>query len=114
MKKYFAFVALLIIIVLTFTSKKDKRYSNASIHPLFEVQCQNRSIPNFTLDYNANPSKEEVKKLCACIWDKLVGWEKETSIQLTSGNKDKISAIHMAGFPAIFGKRISDCGGENL
>lgn len=114
MKKYFAFLVLLMVIIFTFTSREIKQHNPASTQPLFEVQCPNRSIPNFTLNYDANPSKDEVKKLCTCIWDKLAGWEKETAIQLSNGNKDEISAIHMAGFPAIFGKRISECGGENL
>ena len=55
-----------------------------------------------------------MKKLCGCVWDKLEGWEKETAVKLTSGDKDAVSALHIAGFPAIFGKRISECGGENL
>jgi len=33
---------------------------------------------------------------------------------LTSGKKDDISSVHMAAFPAVFGKRISECGGERL
>ncbi len=78
------------------------------------VKCKNTTIPHFTLDYDANPSEEEINKLCSCIWDKLVGWEKETVIQLTNGKKGEISAVHMAGFPVIFGKRISECGGEKL
>ncbi|WP_309496881.1 hypothetical protein [Sulfurovum sp.] len=113
MKKYFAFVTLLIVIVFTFTST-EKKHTNSSTHPLVTVKCKNTAIPHFTLDYDANPSEEEIDELCSCIWDKLVGWEKETVIQLTSGKEDEISAVHMAGFPVIFGKRISECGGEQL
>lgn len=102
------------VIIFTFTSTKNKRHNTSSTHPLFEVQCKNTSIPNFTLDYDANPSEEEVKTLCTCIWDTLAGWEKNTAIKLTNGGKNEISAIHMAGFPAVFGKRISECGGEKL
>jgi len=114
LKKYFAFVALLIVIVFTFTSKENNQPTNASTHPLVTVQCKNTSIPDFTLDYDAKPSEEEIVKLCSCVWDKLIGWEKETAIKLTSGEKDEISFVHMAGFPAVFGKRISECGGEKL
>ena len=107
-------MALLIVIVFTFTSKESKQHDNSSHYPLFTVQCKNTSIPHFTLDYEANPTEEEVKKLCECLWNKLAGWEKETAVQLTSGDIRPISTVHMAGFPAIFGKRISECGGENL
>ena len=114
LKKYFAFLTLLIVIVFTFTSKNNSHHTNSSTHPLVTVKCKNTTIPHFTLDYDANPSEEEINKLCSCIWDKLVGWEKETVIQLTNGKKGEISAVHMAGFPVIFGQRISECGGEKL
>ena len=114
MKKYFAFIALLIVIVFTFTSTENKQHTNSSDYPLFTVKCKNTSIPDFKLGYDANPSDEEVTKLCSCVWDKLVDWEKETAIKLTSGKESEINAVHMAGFPVIFGKRISECGGEKL
>lgn len=114
MKKYFAFIALLMVIVFLFTSKDRKQHDQASTYPLFKVQCKNTSIPNFTLNYDSNPSEEEVEKLCACIWDKFVEWEKETVVKLTSGETNTINAVHMAGFPAIFGARISECGGDKL
>ncbi len=114
MKKYFAFIAILTVMVFTFTSKENNQQTNSSTYPLVTVKCKNTAIPNFTLNYDANPSEEEVVELCNCVWNKLVGWEKDTAIKLTSGEKDKISTVHMAGFPAIFGKRISECGGEAL
>ena len=114
LKKYFAFVAILIVIVFTFTSKENNQPTNSSTHPLVTVQCKNTSIPSFTLNYDSNPSEDEVKKLCACIWDKFSEWEKETAVKLTRGETNTISAVHMVGFPAIFGKRISECGGDKL
>ena len=102
------------IMIFTFTSKEKTQYSNTSTRPLVTVKCKKSSIPNFTLDYGANPSKEQLDQLCSCIWDKLIGWEKETVIKLTSGKENEVSAVHMVGFPAIFGKRISECGGEQL
>jgi len=102
------------VLVFTFTSTSNKRSSNTSQHPLATIQCKNTSIPHFTLDYDANPSPEESEQLCTCIWDSLIGWEKEVALKLTSDKKDEISTIHMAGFPAIFGKRISECGGGEL
>ena len=114
MKKYFAFVALLTVIVFVFTSKDSKQPDQASTYPPFKVQCKNTSIPSFSLNYDSNPSEDEVEKLCTCIWDKFVPWEKETAVKLTSGEENTISAVHMVGFPAIFGKRISECGGDKL
>ena len=114
MKKYFTFIALLLVIVFTFTSTDNKQNTHSSDYPLFTVKCKNTSIPDFKLGHDATPSDEEVTQLCGCIWGKFVDWEKETAIKLTSGKKDEISAVHMVGFPAIFGKRISECGGEKL
>lgn len=113
MKKYFAFVTILIILVFIFTGKQ-KSQPHSTTQPLITVKCKNTSIPHFSLDYGANPSEKKLDQLCTCIWDSLVGWEKETAIKLTSAKEDKISSLHMAGFPAIFGQRISDCGGEKL
>jgi len=114
LKKYFAFIALLMIIVFTFTGEKKKGQVDESVYPLVTVECKKHPIPRFKLGYDANPSEEELDKLCACIWSKLVGWEKQTAVKLSQGKKDEINAVHMAGFPAIFGKRISQCGGEKL
>lgn len=114
MKKYFAFVAILIVMVFTFTSNENNQPTNSSTHPLVTVQSKNTAIPDFALDYDANPSEQEIVELCNCIGDKLIGWEKETAIKLTRGEKDEISFVHMARFPAVFGKRISECGGEKL
>ena len=114
MKKYFAFIALLTVIVFTFTSTDIKKNDDISEYPLFEVQCKDLSIPNFRLGNDASPSEEQVAKLCSCIWDKFEPWEKETASKLSSRKQNEISAVHMAGFPVIFGKRISECGGEKL
>jgi len=114
LKKYFAFVALLIIIVFTFTGQEKNQNTNSSTYPVVTVECKNVSIPKFTLDYDANPSEEEKTALCHCISNALMGWEKETAHKLATGKKDDINAIHIAAFPAMFGKRISQCGGEKL
>ena len=114
MKKYFAFVALLMVIVFLYTGKESKQKDQASTYPLFKVECKNTSIPSFTLNYDSNPSEDEVETLCACIWDTFVTWEKETAVKLTSGETNTIGAVNMAGFSTIFGKRIMECGGDTL
>ena len=100
--------------VFTFTGQENNQNAHLSTLPLVTIQCKNTSIPHFTLNYNANPSEKEIVALCSCIWDTLIGWEKETVLKLSSGKQDEISAVHMAGFRAVFGKRISECGGEKL
>ena len=105
---------ILFIIVFLSTGKNDSHPSDTMTESLVTVQCKNTNIPHFTLDYDADPSEEEITQLCSCIWDKLMGWEKETVIKLTNGRKDDISSVDMAAFPAVFGKRISECGGEKL
>ena len=114
MKKYFAFVALLVIIVFLYTGKESKQHDQTSTYPLFKVECKNTSIPNFTLNYDSNPSEDEVETLCACIWNTFDTWEKETAVKVTSGETNTITAVNMARFSAIFGKRIMECGGDTL
>ncbi|HIP28375.1 MAG TPA: hypothetical protein EYG82_04290 [Sulfurovum sp.] len=114
MKKYFAFVALLMVIVFLYTGKDSKQHDQSSTYTLFKVECKNTSIPSFTLNDNADPSEDEVNKLCACIWNTFVRWEKETAVKVTSGETNTISAVNMARFSAIFGKRIMECGGDTM
>ena len=114
MKKYFAFVALLMVIVFLYTGKESRQHDQTSTYPLFKVECKNTSIPSFTLNYDSDPSEDEVETLCTCIWDTFATWEKETAVKLTSGETNTIGAVNMARFSAIFGKRIMECGGDTL
>ena len=76
-------------------------------------QCEQK-IPEFTLGPNSDPSKEELDKLCGCIWSNLDGWEKSTSIAITEGREKDVSALHMRAFPSRFGKIMQDCGAMKL
>lgn len=100
--------------IFTFTAQEKKQYTDESTQPLVTVTCKNGSLPDFKLDYDANPSAEEITALCSCLSDALMGWEKETASKLANGKQDEVSTLHMAAFPSIFGKRISECGGEKL
>lgn len=95
-------------------SKETSKQSSAHTTPPFTVKCKNAALPEFTLDYDSRPSEKEVNALCSCLWDKLIGWEKETVIKLTSGKQNEVSSLNMTAFPARFGKRINECGGDKL
>jgi len=77
----------------------------------FSVECKEPIAP-FTLGKNSNPTKAQVEKLCKCIWDKMGGWEKETSQAMMEGREP--SALYQQAFPARFGQRIKECGGMGL
>lgn len=114
MKKYFAFITFMTIIVFVFTNTDNHKTKNISTLPLIKIQCQNTAIPNFTLHHETNLTKSETITLCHCIESTLVGWEKETALKLTTGKEDEINAVHLAGFRGIFGKRINECSKKKL
>jgi len=109
LKKYFAFIAFMTVLVFTFTSTETKKNKHTSTYTLVTIQCKNNAIPDFTLNYDANRSEKNIARLCNCIEDTLTGWEKETALKLNTGKQDEINAVHMAGFRALYGKRISEC-----
>jgi len=79
----------------------------------FVVVCS-EPIPEFTLGLHSNPSEAEVHRLCACLWDKLKGWEKDTARALAEKRPGDVSALNMRAFPSRFGSRLKECGGMDL
>jgi hypothetical protein len=79
----------------------------------FVVVCR-EPIPKFTLGPHSNPSEAEVQRLCACIWEKLNGWEKDTARAIAEGREGDVSALNMRAFPSRFGSAIKECGGMDL
>jgi hypothetical protein len=79
----------------------------------FVVVCR-EPIPEFTLGSHSNPSETEVQRLCACIWENLKGWEKETARALAEKRTGDVSALNMRAFPSRFGSRLKECGGMDL
>ena len=114
MKNHFIPFISILILLNGCDSKETNQQSGTNTTPPFTVKCKNSALPEFTLGYDSNPSQKEVDALCSCLWDKLVGWEKDTVIKLTSGKQDDISSLNMAAFPGSFGKRINECGGDKL
>lgn len=86
--------------------------SLAGVEPLV-VKCEQK-IPEFTLGSQSNLTKGQLAELCLCVWNKLEGWEKETSIALAEDREKDISAMHLRGFPSRFGRAIGSCGGMAL
>ena len=78
-------------------------------------------LPEFTLNYDSNPSNNEVSTLCTCVWNKFpeTSWQKKEMLNgfkvMSKNNPDSWEYKSMwRGFVAKFGKAIRDCGGEYL
>lgn len=76
------------------------------------VNCA-EPLPNFTLSYNSNPSKEQVKNLCSCIWRTFPdnGWEHDISKKIK--NKQN-PGPRINEFVPKFGEALKKCGGYKL
>lgn len=79
----------------------------------FVVVCS-QPIPEFTLGSHSKPSDAEVQRLCACIWENLKGWEKDTAQAIAEKRMGDVSALNMRAFPSRFGSRLKECGGMDL
>jgi hypothetical protein len=79
----------------------------------FVVVCR-EPIPEFTLGSHSNPSEAEVQRLCACVWESLKGWEKDTARAIAEKRTGDVSALNMREFPSRFGSRLKECGGMDL
>ncbi len=70
-------------------------------------------VPEFTLDYNSNPSNKEVQQLCSCIWNSFPQgrWERETMVEIFKG---KNPGWRGRGLVPRFGNAVKKCGGYDL
>ena len=114
MLKYFSLIICIPVLFVACNSKETSQQSNSSVSPPLTIKCKKFAIPQFTLSYDSNPSEKEVNNLCACLWDKSVGWEKDTMIKISSGKNDEVNSLYKAAFPGRFGKRMKECGGFEL
>jgi len=78
-----------------------------------EFSCK-EPLPTFSLGPASNPTDAQVGALCACIWEKLGSWERETAQLIAEKKESEISSANMAAFPARFGAALEKCGGMNL
>jgi hypothetical protein len=79
----------------------------------FVVVCR-EPIPQFMLGSHSTPSEAEVQRLCACVWESLKGWEKDTARAIAEKRTGEVSALNMPAFPSRFGSRLEECGGVSL
>ena len=78
---------------------------------LENIKCK-EPLPEFTLGENSNPSKKEVRKLCACIWSKFTkDWERETSAKIRAGQDPGWRGKALV---SRFGSAMKKCGGYEL
>ena len=70
-------------------------------------------IPEFTLNYDSNPSDKEVSNLCSCIWNKFPEgrWERDELRRIFKGGDPN---WRTQGMFSRFGKAMKVCGGYEL
>ena len=90
-------------------SAENKSYFD---NELRMVVCK-QPIPEFTLNYDSNPTEEQVSNLCKCIWSNFPagGWERDVSRKLRQG---KDAGWRTRAFFPRFGSKFKKCGGYSL
>ena len=70
-------------------------------------------IPEFTLNYDSNPTDKEVENLCSCIWNKFPEgrWERDEMRRIFKGGQPNLKT---RGFLPRMGKAMKVCGGYEL
>ena len=70
-------------------------------------------IPEFTLNYDSNPTDKEVENLCSCIWNKFPEgrWERDEMRRIFKGGQPNLKT---RGFFPRFDKAMKVCGGYEL
>ena len=70
-------------------------------------------IPEFTLNYDSNPTDKEVATLCSCIWNKFPEgrWERDEMRRIFKGGDPNLKT---GGFLPRMGKAMKVCGGYEL
>ena len=87
--------------------------ASASQDTFYEAHCS-EPLPVFTLGENSHPTKAQEKTLCACIWENLGKWERETAAKFKEGRDSDIPWIYKQGFPSRFKNALEKCGGVKL
>ena len=87
--------------------------TQAPQQPLYEAHCK-EPLPAFTLGEHSKPTRAQEAALCACIWARLEGWERDVSQKIAQGKEAELSDIQIRGFVPRFGSAIAACGGMKL
>ena len=88
---------------------RPKSYFDQNLKMVF---CK-EPIPEFTLNYDSNPTDKEVANLCSCIWNKFPEgrWERDEMRRIFKGGDP---TWQTQGMFNRFGKSMKVCGGYEL
>lgn len=92
---------------------QEEPSTSGKVEKNLSFKCKQK-IPEFTLGPYSDPSQQSLDTFCECVWGKLDGWEKETSIAIAEGRVKDISSLHMQAFPSRFGGIMESCGAGKL
>jgi len=77
-----------------------------------EVVCS-EALPRFTLGRTSNPTNNQVKSLCTCIWKKFPeAGQEQKALEMIRQGKDP--GINIQPIVSKFGDVLKACGGYNL
>jgi len=107
------FMSTFLVILICGCGSGDSPPSKISGGQPYEVHCA-EPLPVFTLGENSNPTEEQVKALCECIWQNLGSWERRVSEKIAQGKESEVSEMHIRAFPSRFGSALEKCGGMKL
>ena len=97
----------------SFSEATNSSISNKTSNEPYIVHCS-EPLPVFTLGMDSNPTKEQERALCECIWKNLGPKEREVAEKLSQGKESEVSKLQLRAFPSRFSSVIKKCGGMNL
>jgi hypothetical protein len=107
------YISIFLIILLCGCGSGESSQFQQSRGEPYEVHCT-EPLPNFTLGRDSNPTKEQERNLCACIWENLGQWERKVSEKIAQGKDSEISEMYQRAFTYRFGRAVKKCGGMEL
>lgn len=106
--------ALVLLIAVTLCLCSWEAASPAAAQdPIWQSHCT-EPLPVFTLGKNSKPTEAQEADLCACIWDNLIGWEREVSEKVAQGKGSEVDQMQLRAFPLRFKSALEKCGGTKL
>ena len=99
-------VLLILLFVLIFAE------NSSAADTMRDFTCK-QPVPVFTLGPNSDPSDEQLKILCECIWSKFPenSWERRTSTKIRNGEDPGWRGQALV---SRFGDALKSCGGYSL
>ena len=95
------------------TSVEENKSSPAPQMSQMVFHCTNVPLTDFTLGKKSDPTKEQIDKLCTCVWDHLDAAAKETAEKISNADHN-ISEDAVKSYPLKFGQAMQDCGAMKL